>query len=115
MTLKVPSKNSKVVPGKGTTYQEMRVEVRIYKAGGSNKQYQSNHLRKCGRCLRYFPKDQFSQMTIDELVPMQIEVEGEARKHRGICNDCCGTIQYVTEGEKEDKERIEEQKMTALN
>ena len=47
-------------------------------------------------------------MTIDELIPMQIEVEGEARKHRGICNDCCGTIQYVTEGEKEDSEKIEE-------
>ena len=39
MTLKVPSKNSKIVLGKGTTYQEMRVEVRIYKAGGSNKQH----------------------------------------------------------------------------
>mmetsp|Transcript_33417 Transcript_33417/g.41265 ORF Transcript_33417/g.41265 Transcript_33417/m.41265 type:complete len:133 (+) Transcript_33417:348-746(+) len=53
----------------------IRVDVRIFKAGGSSRQFQTNNLRKCARCARYSPAEDFSELKVDDLLPVTIEID----------------------------------------
>jgi len=79
----------------------IRVDVRIFKAGGSSRQFQTNNLRKCARCARYSPAEDFSELKVDDLLPVTIETDkDQGKKHRGICSKCAGTIAFVSSGDK---------------
>ena len=46
----------------------IKVQVRIFKAGGANRGFQNNKVRKCARCMRYKDQDKFGELKIDGLV-----------------------------------------------
>lgn len=90
----------------------VRVEVRIYKAGGSARQFQTNDLRKCARCSRYAPSGDFSSLRLDDVVPVRIEQPDQApARHRGICNRCANTLAHVAESPGDDPNSREGRQM----
>ena len=71
-----------MLEGEPEDVQSVKVEVRIFKAGGSNRNFMNNKLRKCARCLRFseakdFINEEGDSLTIDELIPVIIETEGK--------------------------------------
>ena len=85
------------------------MEVRVYKTGGSSRHYLSNKSRKCARCLRFSPTKEFSGVTLDDLVPVTIEQDGDQeRRHKGICQKCLETIDFVNASSNIDRPKVEE-------
>lgn len=56
-----------------STSRSIKVEVRVYKAGTRT---QHHKVRKCARCARYAPNENFSELRLEDLTPVTIEEDG---------------------------------------
>ena len=78
----------------------LKVEVRIFKPDRSGMQ---NPTRKCGRCLRYHPVDRFSQVSLDDFLPVTIDggkSNSNSKRVRGICCQCERALTHTTATEE---------------